>query len=136
MRSYYRDDITRIPEMKLCADQLWKNTGLRPSDIQVANIYDHFTPLFLPQLEEFGFCEKGEAKEFLRDGNIEMGGLLPTNTNGGQLGEAYIHGMNGIAEAVRQIRGTSVNQVENGENALVTAGTSVPTSALILSLVH
>jgi acetyl-CoA acetyltransferase len=133
MRSYYRDDITRIPEMKLCADQLWKNTGLGPSDIQVANIYDHFTPLFLPQLEEFGFCEKGEAKEFLRDGNIEMDGLLPTNTNGGQLGEAYIHGMNGIAEAVRQIRGTSVNQVENVENALVTAGTSVPTSALILS---
>jgi acetyl-CoA acetyltransferase len=133
MRSYYRDDITRIPEMKLCADQLWKNTGLGPSNIQVANIYDHFTPLFLPQLEEFGFCEKGEAKEFLRDGNIEMGGLLPTNTNGGQLGEAYIHGMNGIAEAVRQIRGTSVNQVKNVENALVTAGTSVPTSALILS---
>ena len=133
MRSYYRDDISRIPEMKLCADQLWKNTGLGPSDIQVANIYDHFTPLFLPQLEEFGFCEKGEAKEFLRDGNIGMDGLLPTNTNGGQLGEAYIHGMNGIAEAVRQIRGTSVNQVENVENALVTAGTSVPTSALILS---
>ena len=136
MRSYYRDDITRIPEMKLCADQLWKNTGLGPSDIQVANIYDHFTPLFLPQLEEFGFCEKGEAKEFLRDGNIEMDGQLPTNTNGGQLGEAYIHGMNGIAEAVRQIRGTSVNQVENVENALVTAGTSVPTSALILSQDH
>ena len=72
MRSYYRDDIARIPEMKLCADQLWKNTGLGPADIQVANIYDHFTPLFLPQLEEFGFCEKGEAKEFLRDGNIAV----------------------------------------------------------------
>ena len=133
MRSYYRDDITGIPEMRLCAEQLWESSGLTTEDIQVANIYDHFTPLFLPQLEEFGFCEKGEAKEFLRDGNIEMGGLLPTNTNGGQLGEAYIHGMNGIAEAVRQIRGTSVNQVENVQNALVTAGTSVPTSALILS---
>ncbi|MCB1004301.1 MAG: hypothetical protein KDB35_08965, partial [Acidimicrobiales bacterium] len=57
---------------------------------------------------------------------------LPINTNGGQLGEAYIHGMNGIAEAVRQVRGTSVNQVADVENVLATAGTGVPTSALIL----
>ncbi len=55
------------------------------------------------------------------------------NPNGGQLGEAYIHGMNGIAEAVRQVRGTSVNQVPGVENVLVTAGTGVPTSGLILS---
>jgi len=89
-------------------------------------------PLVLPQLEEFGFCRRGEAADFLRDGNIELGGRLPINTTGGQLGEAYIHGMNGIAEAVRQVRGTSVNQVDGVEHALVTAGTSVPTSALIL----
>ena len=132
MRSYYRDNIAAIPEMGLCARQLWEATGLGPDDIQVANIYDHFTPLVLPQLEEFGFCRRGEAADFLRDGNIELGGRLPINTNGGQLGEAYIHGMNGIAEAVRQIRGTSVNQVDGVEHALVTAGTSVPTSALIL----
>ena len=62
-----------------------------------------------------------------------IGGELPINTNGGQLGEAYIHGMNGIAEAVRQIRGTSVNQVKDVENVLVTAGTAVPTSGLILT---
>ena len=92
----------------------------------------HFTPLVLPQLEEFGFCRRGEAADFLRDGNIELGGRLPINTNGGQLGEAYIHGMNGIAEAVRQVRGTSVNQVDGVEHVLVTAGTSVPPSALIL----
>ena len=132
MRSYYRDNIAAIPEMGLCARQLWEATGLGPDDIQVANIYDHFTPLVLPQLEEFGFCRRGEAPDFLRDGNIELGGRLPINTNGGQLGEAYIHGMNGIAEAVRQVRGTSVNQVDGVEHALVTAGTSVPTSALIL----
>ena len=65
----------------------------------------------LPQLEEFGFCGRGEAKDFIRDGHIELGGRLPINTHGGQLGEAYIHGMNGIAEGVRQVRGTSVNQV-------------------------
>ncbi len=63
------------------------------------------------QLEELGFCGRGEAKDFATIENLSIGGRLPINTNGGQLGEAYIHGMNGIAEAVRQIRGTSCNQV-------------------------
>ena len=86
------------------------------------------------QLEEFGFCGRGEAKDFIKDGALEIGGHLPINTHGGQLGEAYIHGMNGIAEAVRQVRGTSVNQVDKVENVLVTAGTGVPTSGLILGV--
>ncbi len=133
MKSYYRDEITGLPEMGLCARQLWADTGLGPDDIQSAVLYDHFTPLALPQLEEFGFCKPGEAKDFIKDGNIELGGRLPINTNGGQLGEAYIHGMNGIAEGVRLVRGTSVNQVPELQNVLVTAGTAVPTSALILS---
>ena len=107
--------------------------GLGPKDIQTAVFYDHFTPFVLGQIEEFGFCDRGEAKDFIRDGAIELGGRLPINTHGGQLGEAYIHGMNGIAEGVRQVRGDSVNQVDNVENVLVTAGTGVPTSALILS---
>jgi acetyl-CoA acetyltransferase len=134
MTSYYRETITGLPEMGLVARQLWETTGLGPDDIQTAVIYDHFTPLVLPQLEEFGFCARGEAKEFLRDGNVELGGRLPINTHGGQLGEAYIHGMNGIAEGVRQVRGTSVNQVDGVEHVLVTAGTGVPTSALVLGV--
>ena len=132
MQSYYRPSIVGIPEMGLCARQLWADTGLGPTDIQTAVIYDHFTPLVLPQLEELGFCGRGEAAEFIRDGRILLGGDLPLNTHGGQLGEAYIHGMNGIAEAVRQVRGAAVNQVDGVENVLVTAGTAVPTSALIL----
>ena len=72
----------------------------------------------------------------MRDGNIEVGGRLPINTNGGQLGEAYIHGMNGIAEGARLIRGTSTNQPDGVEHVLVTAGTGVPTSALILGPDH
>jgi acetyl-CoA acetyltransferase len=111
---------------------LWSDTGLSPKDIQTAVFYDHFTPFVLCQLEEFGFCERGDAKYFIRDGEIELGGSLPINTHGGQLGEAYIHGMNGIAEGVRQVRGDAVNQVDGVENVLVTAGTGVPTSALIL----
>ena len=133
MTSYYRDDMAGLPEMGLVARQLWATSGLAPADIQTAVIYDHFTPFVLCQLEEFGFCGRGEAKDFIVDAGIELGGQLPINTNGGQLGEAYIHGMNGIAEGVRQVRGTSVNQVPHVQNVLVTAGTGVPTSGLILS---
>jgi acetyl-CoA acetyltransferase len=67
------------------------------------------------------------------DGAIGLTGRLPLNPHGGQLGEAYIHGMNGIAEAVRQVRGTAANQIPHAHNVLVTAGTGVPTSGLILS---
>ncbi len=134
MTSFFRDDIAQLPEMKVVADELWTSSGLTPSDIQTAILYDHFTPYVLMQLEEFGFCGRGEAKDFIADGALELGGRLPINTHGGQLGEAYIHGMNGIAEAVRQIRGTSVNQVDSVENVLVPAGTGVPTSGLILGV--
>ncbi len=132
MTGYYAKDIAGLPEMGLVARQLYETAGIGPGDIQTAVIYDHFTPFVLVQLEEFGFCARGEAKDFVRDGNIELGGRLPINTHGGQIGEAYIHGMNGVSEAVRQIRGTAVNAVKDVERVLVTAGTGVPTSALIL----
>ncbi|MFE7129735.1 lipid-transfer protein [Streptomyces sp. NPDC057638] len=126
MTSYYRDDLTGLPEMGVVARQLWRNTGLGPGDIDTGILYDHFTPFVLTQLEEFGFCGRGEAADFM------AAGTLPLNTHGGQLGEAYLHGMNGIAEAVRQIRGTSVNQTPGAARVLVTAGAGVPTSGLIL----
>jgi len=132
MRSYFRQSLTGLPEMATCARQIWETSGLGPEDVQTAVFYDHFTPFVLPQIEEFGFCGRGEARHFIADGNIELGGRLPINTHGGQLGEAYLHGMNGIAEGVRQIRGTSVNQVIGAQHVLVTGGTGVPTSALLL----
>ena len=132
MTSYYRDNIG-VPEMGVVGRELWRQSGLGPDDVQTAVLYDHFTPYVLMQLEELGFCGRGEAKDFIADGAIEVGGRLPLNTHGGQLGEAYIHGMNGIAEAVRQVRGDSVNQVDDVRHVLVTAGTGVPTSGLILS---
>jgi 17-hydroxy-3-oxo-4-pregnene-20-carboxyl-CoA lyase len=131
MVSYYRPELG-LPEMGVVGQQLWQQSGLSPADIQTAVLYDHFTPFTLIQLEELGFCGRGEAKDFIADGAIEVGGRLPINTHGGQLGEAYIHGMNGIAEGVRQLRGTSVNPVPDVEHVLVTAGTGVPTSGLIL----
>ena len=133
MTSYYRDR-SGLPEMGLVARQLWEQSGLGPDDIQTAVIYDHFTPFVLCQLEEFGFCARGEAKDFIAGRQHRDRWRLPINTHGGQLGEAYIHGMNGIAEGVRQVRGTSVNQVDGLEHVLVTAGTGVPTSGLILGV--
>jgi len=133
MTSYYRDDMGGLPEMGLVGRQLWAQSGLGPGDCQTAVVYDHFTPFVLAQLEELGFCPRGEARHFIADGRIELGGALPINTHGGQLGEAYIHGMNGIAEAVRQVRGTAANPVPDVENVVVTAGTGVPTSGLVLS---
>ncbi|CAM5544888.1 lipid-transfer protein [Streptomyces narbonensis] len=126
MTSFYRDELTGLPEMGVVARQLWRTAGLAPADIDVAVLYDHFTPFVLMQLEEFGFCGPGEAADFV------AADAIPLNTHGGQLGEAYLHGMNGIAEAVRQLRGTSVNQIPGAARTLVTAGTGVPTSGLIL----
>jgi acetyl-CoA acetyltransferase len=132
MRSFFRESLVGLPEMATCARQIWETSGLGPDDVATAVLYDHFTPFVLSQLEEFGFCGRGEAKDFIADGAIELGGRLPINTHGGQLGEAYLHGMNGVAEGVRQVRGTSVNQVPNAAHVLVTGGTGVPTSALML----
>ncbi|MER8113542.1 MULTISPECIES: lipid-transfer protein [unclassified Streptomyces] len=127
MTGFYRDELTGLPEMGAVARQLWRTSGLTPADIDVGILYDHFTPFVLMQLEEFGFCARGEAADFT------AGRELPLNTHGGQLGEAYLHGMNGIAEAVRQLRGTAVNQVPGAARTLVTAGTGVPTSGLVLA---
>jgi acetyl-CoA acetyltransferase len=132
MTSYYGRDISGLPEMGVVARQLWQQAGAGPADVRTAVLYDHFTPYVLMQLEELGFCGRGEARHFVADGAIELGGALPLNPHGGQLGEGYLHGMNGIAEAVRQVRGTSVNQVPGAGPVLVTAGTGVPTSGLIL----
>jgi acetyl-CoA acetyltransferase len=132
MFGYYDTDVAALPAMGVVGRALWRRSGLKPDDVQTAILYDHFTPFVLIQLEELGFCGRGEARDFIADGGIELGGRLPVNPNGGQLGEAYIHGMNGIAEGVRQVRGSAVNQVAGDGPVLVTAGTGVPTSGLIL----
>jgi len=134
MSSFYRSAISGLPEMGLVGRQLWEQSGLAPSDIQALILYDHFTPFVLSQLEALGFCSEGEAKELVRSGALALDGKWPLNPHGGLLGEAYIHGVNGILEAVRQIRGNAVNQVADIDHVLVTAGTGVPTSGLILGV--
>jgi acetyl-CoA acetyltransferase len=132
MTSYYRPSIATLPEMDAVARQVYKQSGLGPNDLEAAVIYDAFSSIVLWQLESFGLCAPGEAKDFVQDGALEVGGRLPTNTHGGQLSEAYIHGMNGVNEGVRVIRGTSLNQPAKNDCVLVTAGVGIPTSAMIL----
>jgi acetyl-CoA acetyltransferase len=132
MTSFYRPDMAKLPEMELVARQMYGMSGIGPSDIDAAIIYDAFSSIVLFQLEAFGFCAPGEAKDFVQDGALEVGGRLPTNTHGGQLSEAYIHGINGVNEGVRLVRGSSVNQPRKNDHVLVTAGVGVPTSAMIL----
>jgi acetyl-CoA acetyltransferase len=132
MTSFYRPSISYLPEKDLVAKQIYAQSGLKPSDIDAAIIYDAFTPIVLWQLESYGFCDRGESAAFVRDGNLLVGGRLPTNTHGGQLSEAYIHGMNGVNEGVRLIRGASLNQPKKNDHVLVTAGVGVPTSGMIL----
>jgi acetyl-CoA acetyltransferase len=128
--NYYHDDLATYPEATACGAALFRRAGIGPADIDVAQVYENFSPLVFYVLEAFGFCRPGEAAAFVKDGNLDIDGALPTNTHGGLLGEAYIHGINSIHEAVRQVRGTAVNQVPRVEHALV----SSLNSGLILGL--
>ena len=116
------------------AQRMYEMAGVGPSDVDVALLYDHFSPLVVLQLEDYGFCPIGEGGPFVEDGNIRFGtGSIPVNTHGGNLSDAYIIGMTHIVEAVEQLRGTAVNQVEGAEIALVTGGpASLPVSGTLL----
>jgi acetyl-CoA acetyltransferase len=132
MTNYFGDDPLKGPAWA-CADLLWKNSDLTPADVDVAQLYDAFSPLVPLSLEGYGFCERGDGLAFCQDGGISWdGGRLPVNTSGAGMSEAYVHGFNLITEAVRQVRGTSTAQVEGASVSLVTSGEGVPTSALLL----
>jgi acetyl-CoA acetyltransferase len=116
------------------AKRLWAQAGVGPEDVDVALLYDHFSGMVVLQLEDYGFCRRGEGGDFVADGGIRWpDGRLPVNTHGGNLSEVYLLGLTHVVEAVRQLRGTSTCQVADAEIALVTAGPSnLPTSSLLL----
>lgn len=132
MTNYFTDDPLLGPSWA-CARLLWSKADFGPADVDVAQLYDAFSPLVPLSLEGYGFCERGEGAAFTEDGALEFsGGRLPTNTSGGGMSEAYVHGFNLVVEGVRQLRGESYSQVPGARTCLVTSGEGVPTSALLL----
>jgi acetyl-CoA acetyltransferase len=116
------------------ARDVYAMAGLGPADVDVFQLYDMFAPVVLYGLEAYGFCEPGEGGRFVVDGHTaSVDSTIPTNTAGGSLSEAYIHGFNHILEGVRQLRGTAANQVPGAEVSLVAAAPVVPTSAILLT---
>jgi acetyl-CoA acetyltransferase len=115
------------------ADDLWRTAGMRPADVDLAQLYDAYTWVVLRQLEDLGFCPPGESGAFVRDGGLRLDGATPTNTNGGLLSEAYVHGLNNVAEAVVQLRHEAGDrQVPEAQVALCTGfGGSFGTAAVL-----
>ena len=131
MVDFYSDDPMHSSS-HACAESLYRLSDIGAADIDVAQIYDAFTPLVLFSLEAYGFCGSGEAAGYIDDKGLGMNSPMPINTAGGGLSEAYIHGFNLITEGVRQMRGSARNQVTNASSCLVTGGGCSPTSAVIL----
>ncbi|MFE7423640.1 lipid-transfer protein [Rhodococcus sp. NPDC057529] len=128
----FRTDLD-VSEAVHCANDLWSRAGgITPSDVDVAMVYDHFTPFVIIALESFGLCPTGEGGRFVEDGNIELGGSLPVNTHGGNHSEAYLQGLSHVIEAVRQLRGDSTAQVNGAETALSCSATAGTSSAVLL----
>jgi len=131
MQNFFCEDPLHGPSW-VTARQLYRQSDIQAQDIDVAQLYDAFTPLVPLSLEGYGFCARGEGAAFTENDNLGLAGALPVNTSGGGLSEAYVHGFNLLTEGVRQLRGTARNQVAGASTCLVTGGEGVPTGALIL----
>lgn len=116
-----REDMTELGGRQ-AGEELWRRAGVGPMEIDIAQLYDCFTISVLLQLEAYGFVGKGESGAFAATGALRKGGALPINTAGGHMSEGYVHGMNHILEAVRQLRGEADMQIEGAEMSLVTGG--------------
>ncbi|GHB60446.1 hypothetical protein GCM10010306_062550 [Streptomyces umbrinus] len=126
--------LTHEPQVLGQADHLWTRTDLRPTDVDVALLYDGFTMNCLSWIEALGFCGIGEAKDFLDGGkNIARDGVLPLNTHGGQLSHGRTHGMGLLHEAVLQLRNEAgARQVRDARCAVVSSGGLTPSGVLML----
>ena len=118
----YRSEADIAAEQAALVTDLAAQAGMAPREADVALLYDAFSPSVFMALEAFGICDAGDAKHFIAAGETRVGGRMPVNPHGGLIGEAYMHGINNISEAVRQLRGEAENQVSGATTALVTGG--------------
>ena len=126
-------DLTTMASKEV-SDRVWQESGLRPSDVDVAELYDGFSFLALCWLEDAGFCKKGEGGPFIASGAIEIGGSLPTNTHGGNLSEGRSHGVGAVLEAVQQLRGTcGARQIAGAKVAFAANGGGPIAGAMVLT---
>jgi acetyl-CoA acetyltransferase/uncharacterized OB-fold protein len=132
--SWEQDTITHEPQVLGQSAHLWTRTGLRPADVDLALVYDGFTFNAITWLEALGFCELGEAQDWLDGGRrIALGGDVPVNPHGGQLSEGRTHGFGFIYEAVTQLRhDAGARQVANANTAVVTSGGGTPSGVMLL----
>jgi acetyl-CoA acetyltransferase len=128
----FREDLATAESVNTAAN-VYRSAGVGPEDIDAVMIYDHFTPFVIMSLEAYGFCGRGEGGPFVEDGRIEFDGELPVNTHGGNLSEAYIHGLPHVVEAVRQLRGTSTSQINDAELILSCSSVAQLSAAVILA---
>lgn len=133
--SWDQDTLTHEPQVIGQSAHLWTRTDLRPSDVDVALVYDGFTFNAITWLEALGFCEFGEAQDWLDGGRrIALDGDLPVNPHGGQLSEGRTHGFGFLYEAVTQLRhDAGERQVADAETAVVTSGGGTPSGVLLLT---
>ena len=132
--SWDQDTITHEPQVLGQSAHLWTRTDLRPSDVDLALLYDGFTFNAISWLEGLGFCGIGEAKDWLDGGKrIALDGDLPVNPHGGQLSEGRTHGFGFIYEAMAQLRGDAgERQVADARTAVVTSGGGTPSGVMLL----
>ena len=135
-RGFIADDHMLVTGAKKSGERAYAMAGLGPQDVSTAQIYDCFTYMAMTQIEDYGFCKKGEGGAFVRSGALRLDGALPTNTSGGQLSEAHVEGMLQIVEGARQLQGVygPDRQVPGAEIALISGhgGNQVCHSTLIL----
>ena len=132
LMTHYHSDNPLESSSYVTAKNIWRLSDYAPKDIDVAQIYDAFSPMIPFSLEAYNFSPQGESLNLIKEGLIDINGDLPVNTSGGSLSEVYLHGMNLVTEGVKQIRGSSFNQVKNAKLALITTCDATPNAALIL----
>jgi len=132
LMTHYHGDDPLESSSYITASNLWNLSDYSALDVDVAEIYDAFSPMIPFSLEAYNFCSKGQALKLINEGLISIDGDLPVNTSGGSLSEVYLHGMNLVTEAVRQIRGSATTQVKNAKLALVTTCDATPNAAILL----